>query len=353
MRKSEAMKIVYNLYPSAFQNPGGGEMQMSNTKYWVEKKGLKVDLFNQWSTKLQEYRILHTFGSVKYALDVMESARSKGVKNVLSTICWFDLKSAWNSPDFTASRAKNLVRYITKVVYPKFPSMRRRMFEMADILLPNSQMEADQITRLFAISLDKFFVVPNGVDARFADAAPQPFIDKYGIKDFILYVGRIEPRKNVHTLIKAMEGNTRPLVIIGKAVSMYKDYYEMCRKISSENIIFVGELKHDDPLLASAYKACEVFVLPTWFETPGLAALEAGIAGAKVVITEGGATKEYFKDLVWYVNPSKSEEISGALKEALNSKRTDALFKHIKENYLWEKVAEKTIEAYSQVLQND
>jgi len=43
-------------------------------------------------------------------------------------------------------------------------------------------------------------------------------------------------------------------------------------------------------MLASAYAACDVFVLPSMFETPGIAALEAGLAGAKIVITKYGGT---------------------------------------------------------------
>ena len=48
---------------------------------------------------------------------------------------------------------------------------------------------------------------------------------------------------------------------------------------------WLGRLDHHDPLLASAYAAARVFALPSWFETPGLAALEAALAGCSVAIT--------------------------------------------------------------------
>ena len=44
-------------------------------------------------------------------------------------------------------------------------------------------------------------------------------------------------------------------------------------------VSWLGRLDHHDPLLASAYAAARVFALPSWFETPGLAALEAGPGG--------------------------------------------------------------------------
>ena len=74
-----------------------------------------------------------------------------------------------------------------------------------------------------------------------------------------------------------------------------------------------GGLTHDDPLLASAYAAARVFALPCWFETPGLAALEAALAGCAVVITPYGSTREYFGDLVEYARPDRPGEIERAL----------------------------------------
>ncbi len=70
-------------------------------------------------------------------------------------------------------------------------------------------------------------------------------------------------------------------------------------------VIWLGRLDHHDPLLASAYAAARVFALPSWFETPGLAALEAALAGCAVVITPYGSTREYFGDLVEYARPHR------------------------------------------------
>ena len=72
-------------------------------------------------------------------------------------------------------------------------------------------------------------------------------------------------------------------------------------------------MEHDDPLLASACAAARVFALPSWFETPGLAALEAALAGCAVVITPFGSPREYFGDLVEYARPDRPGEVSRAL----------------------------------------
>ena len=76
-----------------------------------------------------------------------------------------------------------------------------------------------------------------------------------------------------------------------------------CRRAGEGLVAWLGRLDHDDPLLASAYAAARVFALPSWFETPGLAALEAALAGCAVVITPYGSTREYFGGLVAYARP--------------------------------------------------
>jgi len=158
--------------------------------------------------------------------------------------------------------------------------------------------------------------VPNGADERFKDGDPKEFIDKYGIEKFVLYAGRIEPRKNQLNFIKAMKGFNSPVVFIGDPVSDYADYYKRCQDAADSNMHFLGHVEHDSSLLSSAYAACEVFALTSWFETPGLCALEAALAGAKVVITDGGCTREYFKDMVVYARPDDPSDIRRCVEKA-------------------------------------
>ena len=69
-------------------------------------------------------------------------------------------------------------------------------------------------------------------------------------------------------------------------------------------------------MLASAYAAARVLALPSWFETPGLAALEAALAGCAVVVTPFGCTREYFGDRVEYARPDRPAEIGRAILRA-------------------------------------
>lgn len=221
---------------------------------------------------------------------------------------------------------------------------------MSDMIFPNSENEARQVSRLFAVSMDKMFVIPNGVDASYSEAAPDLFMSKYPFKDFILSVGRIEPRKNQLNLIRAMKGVDADLVLIGDCVSGNEWYREKCMREAGERVHFLGGLPHGSDLLMSAYAACSVFVLPGWFETPGLSALEAALAGAKVIATEGGSTREYFGEKVHYFRPDSPGDMRAKILKAFSEASTDSLKEFILAEYTWDKVAKRTVEGYRKVM---
>lgn len=342
------MKVAFYSYPSAFQNPGGGEVQLLKTMEYLAAAGVEVKLFDQWKDRLEDYDILHVFGSVKDCLGLMRTAKNKGVKIALSTIFWSSFKRAVYEGRTPAGKTELFIRHLAKLMAPVLPSGRRRTMMLSDILLPNSEMEAAQLVRLFKVSRDKIKVVPNGIDERFLTATPDEFTGKYGVSDFVLAVGRIEPRKNQLNLIKALKGMGRKLVIIGEAVSDYAWYCDECRKAAENDVRFLGGMKHESGLLASAYAACKVFAVPGWFETPGLAALEAAAAGAGIAVTRYGSTIEYFREDAAYFDPSNIKDIRAAVQAAseISAERKTRLKKRIMEQYLWQNVAEETLRGY-------
>ncbi len=346
-------KIAFYVYPTAFQNPGGGEVQLLKTKEYLEKEGYPVTLFDTWTHKLKNFDILHTFGSVKDALPMMQAAKFAGIKNVLSTICWYSWQSAVGTHGSLKEKTLAITRHAAKSLLPFLPSERKQMMELSDALLPNSESEAAQLRRFFNVSDKKIKIIPNGVDAYFANATPDAFVEKYKLNDFVLCVGRIEPRKNQLNMIKALNSAGVPAVFIGEAVSKYKDYEAACKQAAAKNIHFIGALPRESGLLTSAFAACNTFLLASWLETPGLAALEAGLAGAKVVITSQGATKEYFGNYANYTEPGDITNIREVTLRTFNLPKNDDLKRHIQNHYLWSNTAKKTIEVYEQLGTHD
>jgi glycosyltransferase involved in cell wall biosynthesis len=221
----------------------------------------------------------------------------------------------------------------------------------ADMVVPNTRAEAGLVEEGLGIPREKIRVVPNGVDAAFGSGDPTLFTREYGLSGFILNVGHVGPaRKNVLGLIRALATIDHPAVIIGRIIE--GPYADACRREAAKHkhIHLIGTLPTGSPMLASAYAACDIFVLPSQFETPGIAALEAGLAGAKIVITDQGGTREYFGDLATYIDYRSIESIRRGIVDALSAPRGSALRDHIRSNYLWEHVAAQLAAVYRDVL---
>jgi glycosyltransferase involved in cell wall biosynthesis len=232
---------------------------------------------------------------------------------------------------------------------PTVPSWRRELLRLADIVVPNSNAEADQLIGLFGVPRARVRVVPNGVSPPFATALPEPFRERWGDEPFVLFVGRIEPRKNVLRLIQSIRRLGLPLVVIGEAPPACEGYRAQCHRAGGKSVSWLGRLDHHDPVLASAYAAARVFALPSWFETPGLAALEAALAGCAIAITPFGSTREYFGAHVQYARPDSACEIRRAVAVCWDRGPDPRLARMIARRYLWPDVAQITAEVYDQV----
>jgi glycosyltransferase involved in cell wall biosynthesis len=232
--------------------------------------------------------------------------------------------------------------------------LRRRgwLARSADHLLPNSQEEAVQIRHLFGIAADKVTVVPNGVDAKFRQGDPNLFREKFGIQGpFVLNVARIEDRKNQPRLLEAIGPLGYPLVVMGAIAD--DGVYQACKRLAKDSTRFLPPLDHDDPLLASAFAACKVFALPSLLETPGIAALEAGLAGAKVVTTPIGGGREYFGDFARYVDPLSVSSIREAIAQAwADDSPSEPLQTRLVTEFSWEQIARRTLAVYESVLRS-
>lgn len=346
-------KLYFHTYASAFQSPGGGEILLLKLKEYLEKRDIKVKLFDPWRDQLDGDSILHVFGSVKECLGLMEAAKARGTRIVMTPIFWSSWRRALFMEGSIRGRAGQVVRHAAKVFFPAFPSSRRKMFLLSDLLLPNSDGEARAVARYFAISSNRFFVVPNGVDSRFEEADGADFRKKFKLDKFILSVGRIEPRKNQLRLIRAARRFPLPLVLVGEPVATEKAYYEQCLREADGKVQFLGGLDHDSVLLSSAYAGCEVFVLQGHFETPGLAALEAALAGAKIAATKAGSTTEYFGGFVDYLDPTSVDSIRRAVERALERPRTTELKTFVSEHHTWDRVVDRLVQAYENVAGSD
>ncbi len=320
----------------------GAQIQAIQTADALRRLGLTVDFIED--ARHTSYDLLHVFGLYSEYQAVVEAFRQCGIPVVASPIFFKDISTPLKRAHAaTAPAWGRLSRSYREL---------RQLLASVDALLPNTRVEAEFVQRYFGVSRP-LWVVPNGVDLRFAEGDPRLFREGFGLQgDFVLCVGRIERRKNQLRLVEALRGTGIPLVIMGECIA--RKYLARCQRAADTNVRFLHALPYDSPLLASAYAACRVFALPSLLETPSLAALEAGVAGARVVVTPYGGAPEYFQHFARYPNPRSVASIRTAILDAWESAHDpDAQRQFLLKHYSWGRVAQETLRAYQQLLSRE
>lgn len=171
----------------------------------------------------------------------------------------------------------------------------KRAIESTDALITVSTSSAEDIADVFDAAVEDITVIPHGIDTeKFArHAVLSSDVDSVLPHDYVLYIGNIEPRKNIEQLIKAMECRAvrelgLPLVIAGKPAWNFKD--AMSAIESSVDIIYLGFVSDNDR--AALMQKCALFVFPSRYEGFGFPVLEAMAAGAPVLTTKNGALRD-------------------------------------------------------------
>ncbi len=345
------MRIFLASYPFVMINRGGPTFKLLQTKKALEELGVEVKFFDMWDTslKFEKDDLIHIFDASINTYSLAVNLKLKGVKYVVNPI-FYNRHSNLMIRNYL--RLENFTSKILKGIYSEF-SIVKYMCENSEYWLPNTIAEEEIIKKGIGVKNNRSKVIHNGVEKRFAESDASLFTKKYGIKDFVLNVGHIgATRKNSLRFIKAMQKLDVPTIIIANVLKN-KNGLQCVEEINkSKNITLIEWVKHDDPLLASAYAACKTFVLPALYETPGRAALEAGLANANVVITPFGGTKEYFGKFAEYCDPYSITSIKKSVEKSLNLEKNNLLKEQILRNFTWEKIALETVKMYQEIIDN-
>jgi glycosyltransferase involved in cell wall biosynthesis len=215
-------------------------------------------------------------------------------------------------------------------------------------------MEASRINQYYDVPLDKMSIIYNAVDMPPEESRLNTFKEKFNVDNYFLFVGRISPLKNVHSIIEAVNLCNKKLVIIGQADKVDYDYEKELREKYKDhsNIIFAGAIYNNPTLLSDAYYGANGVIVASLFETFSLVGLEAGIRKIPLFMTEAGATKEVYQDKVTFINPNSVFDIAEKIAKETSVEQTASLQKLIETNYTWTEVAKKLVQNYNEILKN-
>jgi glycosyltransferase involved in cell wall biosynthesis len=230
----------------------------------------------------------------------------------------------------------------------------------ADVVLTISEFSKADMVRTYGIDPAKIVVTAVPAPPRFRRLEGRSQVDdvrrRYGIDEpFILYVGNIQPRKNLVRLVQAYAtlaaGGQIPhrLVIVGKMAWQHSQVLEAARACGLERrITFTGFVPEED--LCALYNAADLFVFPSIFEGFGTPILEAMSCGIPVITSNTSSMPEVGGDAALYVDPFKVADLVLAMRTVLEDSdlraRLSARGLARARQFSWEDTARKAAEAY-------
>lgn len=260
------------------------------------------------------------------------------------------------------------------LVHPEWVSARRfgrikhalwrRSAHWADHVITISEYSKTEIANHFGLEENRISVTPLGVDARWFEPLAEPVVAEVLVrhslpKRYFLFVGTLQPRKNVNRVITAYQSLPQwlrgevGLLIVGRAGWQ-------CEEITSSlevgaygsNVRWLKHLPDDDLLVVM--KRATALVFPSLYEGFGLPVLEAFAARVPVVTSNTTSLPEVAGDAALLVNPLDEAEIADAMlrifeDESLASALRQRGLSRARE-FTWDRTAEMTIDVYRHVL---
>ncbi|MEZ4792899.1 MAG: glycosyltransferase family 1 protein [Gelidibacter sp.] len=223
----------------------------------------------------------------------------------------------------------------------------KRSAKHADVLLTVSKYSRHKISELYDIPLETIHVTPNAVHANFKRHSFQEASN--GILDlgkYILYVARIEPRKNHLALLKAftelqLAQKGYKLVFIGRKDIPNPEleaYNAKSKPINGDAVVWLDSIPNDE--LASYYQHCELFVFPSFAEGFGIPPLEAMATGCKLLCSKNTAMADFNLPESLTFDPYNVGELKLKMQQQLNTDEVLVdMYNKILEKYNWNRVA--------------
>ena len=346
------MKIVFHAYNTCCQAESGGvQVRLRKIKSLLEEKGIQVDLFNPYETKLSDYDILHLFMLKEETSEMARNAKRQGLKVVASsitTIYPFSLR---------ISIKRLLQPFLNKLGFYTWDQHLHSLYHQVDHIIAETPEEKRFIQRLYNVDNRNISVVPNGVE-ELEDSADEIYKILGKKCRYVMQVGRADVNKNLINVIKAVKGAEYDLVVVGGRHPLDSGvYFDQCVKEAEgcDNIHFIGWLKAGSKELASAYRNAQAVVMPSYQETFGLVALEAAMSGCNVCLSKTLPILEFnVFDRNFTFDPRNVNEIRTVLDRAMVTPHNDLTRKRAIETFSWESIIEKHIKIYNNLLaEND
>jgi len=261
---------------------------------------------------------------------------------------------------------------MTFFLYPELHTFAKRLFfpaairysaRAAQAVIAISESTRQDAIRLLKINPDRIHAIPLGVTDEYRPYPNAPQLSeiqqKYGLPQrFILYVGLLEPRKNIPLLLRAYrrvleQGPAPALVLAGRLGWGVEPIRQIIGELAlTEHVHFTGYVTPED--LPFVYNLADLFVYPSLYEGFGLPPLEALACGVPVITSAVSSMPATMGDAAILVPPDDEPALSAAMWQALNNNelRQELIAKGPLQaaKFKWESTARQTLAIYQQTL---
>lgn len=259
---------------------------------------------------------------------------------------------------------------IALVLPETFPLKYRLVFQVgfsairrqADMVIVPSESAREDVVRYLKVDQGRIVIIPYGCEERFRPVGdPERFEAvrrKYGLPErYVLFVGVLQPRKNVATLLRAFSllvveklGQDLKLVVAGESGWGLTEIRKMVGSLGlQDRVVFAGSIEDED--LPDLYRGAHLFVYPSLYEGFGLPILEAMACGIPVITSNISSMPEVAGDAAVLVDPRDPEGLASAMASVLTD---EALREKLGQKgiarargFSWDAVARKTLEVYT------
>lgn len=253
-------------------------------------------------------------------------------------------------------------QFLTKEALRYYAGQIDRAVATADHILADSHQTRTDLINLLGVAPEKVTTVHLAADEQFRPIRDLTSLRRHALTaGYLLFVGTLEPRKNIPTLLTAYRAllDQRaidvPLVLVGRRGWLADGIFEALQALHLRDRVRVLEDVSEQEHLIQLYNGAAMLIIPSYYEGFGLPALEAMACGTPVIASNRGSLPEIVADAGVLVNPEDPDDLAAAIKrllvdEQLRSELVRAGAAQAA-RFSWADTAQQTWRVYQKVLQ--